>query len=468
MFHREKKVSLKLLVTLALFGTSLTVDAQGPGSCGIHLDILGNLTSTHAAVADVPGYPGAFGGYPAGAPGNPFNAYCAPGSVAKLRLTVAPSALGPAPFGPGATVSILYAFGAVPTPFFPPPGFLPACAPGAPWILSVLPPAGAVVDGVGLFGPPSVPPAGDPGHPLKLEVPLAVPFGFPVGIPVFFQAVIIDPVFGMLGVSNGVALIGGPNPAEVSLVPGLIPLGGFPATDEGYAPIPTPPGFTFYGFPVPACNVNTNGFIDFVPGIPPGADFAGTPGDLGCPPATATASPRLAVNHFDIDLAIPVTALRVTDLTVEVDPGIFGIPRTIVRWKNVANFGSPASPPAIDTNYASMVAELWGPIPAPPVASIPGRMIVVRQEQHSVTTLANHDMVGIGPGPLLPFGPPAGCAAAAYWGLWGFPPIITVAGAGSYQDTVFDSMILSNLAVVFDPFVAGIVPIPLPYAIGVY
>ena len=313
----------------AVLASALCLSAQGPGSCGIHLDVLANLTSTHSAVADVPGYPGAFGGYPVGAPGNPFNAYCLPGTIATFRLTVAPSALGPAPFGPGSTVTILYSVGAAPLVFPPPPGTIPGCG-GAPWVISVLPPAGAIIDGLGLFGPAPIPAPSDPGHPGKLEVPVFVPFGFPFGVPVFFQAVITDPLFGMLGVSNGVALIAGPNPAEASLIPGLVPCGGFPALDEGGAVTPTPPGFTFYGFPAPVCTVHVNGYIDFGPvAVAAGCDFVGTPGDLGCPPVTPTASPRIAVNHFDADFGVPVPGGRIADLTAEFDPGLFGIPRLI-------------------------------------------------------------------------------------------------------------------------------------------
>jgi hypothetical protein len=460
------RIKLRFLVSVPAMVSLLawTAFAQGAGSCGVHLDILANLTSTHAAVADVPGYPGALVGYPAGAPGNPFNAYCMPGSIATFRLTVAPSALGPAPFGPGSIVSILYAVGTAPIALFPPAGFLGGCVPGSPWIVSVSPPAGFLIDGLGLFGAAPIPAPADPGHPLKLEVPVFVPAAFPFGIPVFFQAVISSPA-GVVGLSNGVALIGGPNPAEVTLVPGLVACGAFAPTDEGFATLPTPPAFTFYGFPAPICHVHVNGFIDFAPGVPPGGcDFAGTPGDLGCPAPTVTASPRLAVNHFDTDLAIPVPAPRLTDLTMELDPGIFGTPRMIIRWKNVASFGSPPAPPTLDTNYASHVAELWGQGPAVPGPG--GRMIVVRQQQHSVTSFANHDMVGVGPGTLPPFGPPPACLALALWTLWGFPPAIGAPGGAIYQDTLIDSMFLSNLAVVFNPIFAG--PPPIAYGVGVF
>ena len=42
--------NLESLLLVAAFAA-----AQGPGSCGFHLDLLTDLTSTHAASADIPG-----------------------------------------------------------------------------------------------------------------------------------------------------------------------------------------------------------------------------------------------------------------------------------------------------------------------------------------------------------------------------------------------------------------------------
>lgn len=451
---------------------ALDLPAQGPGSCGFHLDIDADLTSTHSAVADLPFAPGSGPvGYPPPLPGNPYAAYATPGTTVKLKLSVPPSVLGPAPIGAGSTVTIFWALATPPIPVPPPPfpAAIPACVPGQPWIITVLPIGGAIVDGNGFVVPipPFTPPAADPGHPHKLEVTLLVPLGLPAGLPVMFQAAAITPI-GALAVSNGVALFAGPNLAEISLLPAVVAFGGPGALDDGVAPgIPTPPGFMFYGFPAPVCNVNTNGFLDFLFAPVAVPDVVGTAGDLGCAPVTPTASPRLAVNHFDADFTPAPPPGLIDDLTMEfAPPGPFWPSRLLIRWKNVANFGLPAG---LDSNHSSMVAELWG-------MDGPGgmnRLVAVRQEMHSVYSLANHDLVGIGPGIAgQGFGGPApACAAIVLPGIYGIPGPIGVPGGGLYMDTapavpgLLNSHMLSNLAVAFDPL--GFGPL-LPYSVNVY
>lgn len=436
--------------------------AQGPGSCGFHLDIDANLTSTHSAVADMPGAPGsAFAPYPAGVPGNPYTAWCTPGTTFKLKLSVPPSLLGPLPIGAGSVLTIFWALGTPNLPIIPPPTIMAPCVPGEPLVISVVPFGGAVVDGLGVLTPP--PPftvAADPGHPYKFEYVGLYPAFAPIAIPVMFQALLMTPG-GVFAISNAVALMAGPNPAEVSLVPGLVPCGPFPATDEGWAlGVPTPPGFALYGVPMPTCNVNTNGFVDFSPPLPvPPCDFTGAGGDLAV-------SPRLAVNHHDTDLALPPTAPRIADLTMEFAPPFPPLPsRLILRWKNVVHFAAPPAPP--DTSYSSFVAELWGAdTPMFPLAS---RIACVRQEMRSVTSLANHDMIGIGPGPI--FGPAPAPLATPLWPLYGLPPLIGPPAGGIFMDTapaipgLVDSAMLSNLSTVFDP-IAFI--IPGAYSVAVY
>ena len=49
--------------------------AQGPASCGFHLDVRCNGTGTHSAIADMPNAPGSGGfPFPAFAPGSPYTA----------------------------------------------------------------------------------------------------------------------------------------------------------------------------------------------------------------------------------------------------------------------------------------------------------------------------------------------------------------------------------------------------------
>jgi hypothetical protein len=444
--------------------------AQGPGSCGFHLDILANLTSTHSAVADVQSAPGsgAFP-YPPGFPGNPYSAYATPGSTITLRVSVPPGTLSPAPFGAGSIVSIFWAVGTPNVLVMPPAGTIAPCWPGQPWVISVLPWGGALVDGTGLTGAIPLPPPSDPGFPDKLELTVNVPLVVP-GAAIMFQAVLVTPQ-NLIAVTNGVSLMAGPNPSEASLLPLLVAVCGGNPVDDGVAPIPMPPGFTFYGFPAPMANVLTNGYVDFLPVVGGICDFTGSLGDLGCAPPTNTASPRIAVNHFDANFAIAVPPPLVSDLTLEIAPPAPGLPtRHILRWKNVAPFGAPMSPPAIDTDYASMAVEFWG-------ADFPGgqfigpsTMIVVRQETHAVTTMAHHELVGIGPGLVNQGfgGPPPVCIPVPGWSVYGVRPgFMAPLGAAIYQDSVYDSSITDNLAIVFMPQMQ-IPVLPLNYSIDVY
>jgi hypothetical protein len=264
----------------------------------------------------------------------------------------------------------------------------------------------------------------------------------------------------------------GPNPAEQPLLPLLAPVCGGNPLDDGSVVVPTPPGFTFYGFPVPSANVYTNGFVDFMaPVAAPVCDLTGSAGDLGCVPATPTATPRIAVNHFDANFANAVTPTRVPNLTLEIAPPTPVWPtRHIIRWKNVGLWGSPQAPPALDTDYASMMLELWGADFAGGQFIGAGTMIVVRQEMHAVTTLSHHDLIGIGPGLAGQGfgGPPPNCLSIAFSSFWGARPgMIAPPGAAIYQDTVFDSSLLSNLAVVLMPQL--FIPVlPTAYSFDVY
>jgi hypothetical protein len=239
------------------------------------------------------------------------------------------------------------------------------------------------------------------------------------------------------------------NPAEVSLLPMLIPdAGGGGPLDDGTAfGIPTPPGFAFYGVPVTSCNVNTNGFVDFLfAGAVVPVDPTGSAGDLGCAPATPTARPRVDVNHHDADFSIPTMASFISDLTVEMAaPMPPTPPRTIVRWKNVPAGTSPAGP--LLTDMSTMVVELMGD----------QRIAVVRTMTQSVTTLANHDQVGIGPGLAgQGFGGPPICILPAatglpIWTLYGTPGYLGMNLEAIWQDNLWFSQMLTNLAVVFTP-----------------
>lgn len=435
---------------------------QGPGSCGFHLDLLTDLTSTHAAVADVPGALGTGPGVPPGFPGSPYTAYATPGTPVRFVLSCPAEMLGPAPTGSLNLVSILYAIGAagVALPSVPP--FVAACGgPFSPITVSVLPIGGALIDGNGLVSPaPILPPVSLP-FPGRLEVTVIYPPGLPG--PLTFQAVLALPG-GAVALSNGVSIFPGANPGEISLVPGLVPSAPpLAATDEGQAlGVPTPPGFTFYGFPAPACDVDVNGFIDFLPGAATGggADFAGTVGDFGCAVATATARPRVDVNHADLDLAVLPPPFLVTDLTMELAPPFPPTPaRTIIRWKNVMSFGAVAG----TDSHRSCCVELWGD----------GRIVVVRQRAANNVVAALHDQIGVGPGlaaHLYGGPPPAGptCGAVAgipFAPIWGFPAFLGLPAGVIHMDALLPSVAFSNLAAEFVPMVG---PPPIAYGLAVH
>src|SRR5262245_86446 len=117
--------------------------AQGPASCGFHLDVFTADTSTHSAIADMPAAVGSFAGIPAFAPGNPYTGWLPPGTAFSLVLTVPGGALGPAPFGAGSPVTILWSVGGALVPIPPGPPIIAPCAPG-PLIIGVLPIGGAL------------------------------------------------------------------------------------------------------------------------------------------------------------------------------------------------------------------------------------------------------------------------------------------------------------------------------------
>lgn len=457
---------------------------QGNGSCGVHLDILANRTSTHSAVADTPAAPiyPLVPGAGAGLAGNPYQAYADYGTVFTLRLTVAQSLLGAAPFGPGSRVTILYAIDAAANvAIATPPGWIGPCVPGRPIIISVLPIGGQIVDGLGIIIPPPppwVPVPADPGHPDKLEVTLLVPPDPLVVVHTFtFQAIIHAPpdLVGPFAASNGVSLKIGANPNEISVAMAAN-CGATSALDEGYGSImPTPPGFVFYGTGPQQAWMHTNGFIQFAANTssaPVACDYTGSVGDFGggCAAATPTAAPRVDVNHFDVDLTSGPPSPLVGAFTIETGPpGVFAAPgfapitwptRKLVRWKNVRRFGGPVIGAGVtETNYASMACELWGAnFPAGAPTPGPSRIVVVRQDIHVVNNIGVHDQIGIGPGTAAQGfgGPPPVCPVLTLWSdSYGVSSCAAAAKDALGMDVIFDSYLLSNLATMFAPFAAG-------------
>lgn len=453
---------MKRAVPSLLFGLVIAWSpllAQGPGSAGIHLDLLADNTSTHAAIADVPGAPGSLTGIAPGAVGNPYCAYATPFSPIRFRLSIAPSTLGAAPLGPGSLVSLLWSIGTPNIPLAAPPGSIPPANPG-PWIVSVLPIGGALVDGLGVFGPPPFFPPVDPGHPSKLEIATLFPFG--AGPPVIVQAVILTPG-GLLGVSNGISILAGANPGETSLIPSMVMAANCPflPTDEGGASFPTPPGYSFYGTPVASAVARANGVIEFGPFANQECDFIPAATGLGCPIAGPEASPRIAVNFFDTDLNGVANPLLPPDLTIEVAPPTATSPsRTIVRWKHASPWFGPFGTPS--SQWASSVCELWGsdvPFASPAVS---GTVVVVRQEHRVTTSDAAHGFLGIGPGDAGQgfTGPPSSCTGLNLAALFGSPGYSGAIGEAIFLDqwgasAPGDSIVLSNLATAFTPTPGG-------------
>jgi hypothetical protein len=405
----------------------------------LHLDIITSNVSTHSAIADMPA---PVTGIAPGAPGNPYDAYAAPGTPIRLVVTVPAGTLGMAPIGAGSPISIAWSVGAFPVvnPFV---GlFWPTCAVAEP-ILGVLPLGGTIVDGVGLFGPAPLVPTADPGFPQTFSITLRLPpFALP---PVNFQAIMMTPLG--LAVTNAASVISGPDFAELDLVPLLVPNAALPATNEGQAlGIATPPGFTFYGVPTPACDVDVNGFLDFCPGAAGcgGNDVSSGASAAGCVPVSALVRPRINVDHYNIDLAVAPPAPMVSGLTVVFAPPGPGRPaRTIVRWKNVMQSGAtPGS--GLQTSFT---AELWG-----------DSRIALQRHGGLVGP------IGIGPGGVgQGFGGPSpglGDTCGLVGGL-SFAPLWTLPGGipgflgGPFgvieQDAGAFQLALNNLAVVFTP-----------------
>ena len=187
----------------------------------------------------------------------------------------------------------------------------------------------------------------------------------------------------------------------------------------------------------------------------------------------------MAGNHHDLDLTVPhPDPMRLSDMTLETaPPGPTWPSRTIIRWKNVVPklpAGSPY-PGFGDWNHTSFVIELWGDDCNCPPVNLQGimvdgrsRVVVVRQEIHEVTTTVHNAQVGIGAGPLGP----GVCVPIPFWTLWGFPPLGAAPFDALHMDATtfpftmgFESQMLSNLAVVFDPLLNA--P-PGTYAAHVY
>lgn len=448
------------LVASALTLFTAALGAQGPGSCGFHLDVLAPRgTSTHAAIADVPGAPGQVAGIAPGAPGNPYCAWTPGPSPIRIRVTVAPGTLGPAPIGAGSVLAIYYG---VATPNIPvtPPGVAAASCSGGPWIISVLPLGGALVDGLGLTGTPPLILPSDPGHPGKFELSMTWPLV--AAPPVMFQAAFVTPG-GVLAVSNGVSVMTGTNPNETDLIPSLAPstVCGFGATDEGWVAAPAPAGFQFYGMPATTAVARPNGYVEFGPAAGIDCDFNPAPSGLGCPPTFSSTSPRVSVNHFDTDLLVQADANHPPGLTAESVPAAGTTPsRTILRWKNVCPWYEPSF--SVTTSYASFVCELWsGNVPSGSSA-VPSSIVVVRQEHRTVNDDYVHGFFGIGPGDTgQGFGGPASaCSSHAFHASYG-----GFYYTGALQEAMYllaygsgnsaDSVMLSNLATVFRPAPAG-------------
>lgn len=455
--------------------TSASLFGQGPASCGFHLDIHANGTSTHSAVADlVAGGPGAFVGMPSGAPGSPYTAYATPGTMIDMVINANSLAYGPLPIGAGSCASIFYAVGApiIGLGGIGPP-FLPTCG-GGPHIIGILGlgPLTTVIDTCGFLGPPFPGPVGlwdvafNP-TPGRLVFSAALPPFMP---PVMtFQVAMITPL-GTIGITNAVSLVtAGPNPAEVP-VPFPIACGGPPPLDDGQAVgLPTPGGFTFYGFPAPAgfMDMDTNGFVDFLPGAAVGGcDVAGTSGDLGCPAILATARPRIDVNHANYDFGGgPPAAPWVPGMTMEFRPAVPGLWQDawIFRWKNAPALGAIVGVPGYLTS--SMSLELQGGA----CGCAPANRIVVTREWLPVSII---DQCGISPGlaahgfggpppAALPSTCGAGAAGIAFMGTFappfGLPYFGGISGVIHTDPTTPFAAIsaLANSAAVFTPALLG-------------
>jgi hypothetical protein len=440
--------------------------AQGPGSCGFHLDIITNDTSTHAAVADLPGGPGAqLGGLAPGSIGNPFSAWATAGTQVKFRVEAPPTTVAnfasTTPVGSGGLVSIFYSAPG-PNILLPPPaGAIPACSIPV-WVISVLPVAGSLIDGAGLLGPPPVIPPSIPGFPSAFEITGQLPVGLP---PLNFQAAVMNPN-GQLAVTNGVTLITGTSPWQAPVT--LFPPTGCPWTpsDEGIGNVTMPPGFRFYDVPTGNGVVRPNGLVEFGPAAGTGCPFDATVNGFGCLPALPEVTPRVAVNIVDNDLAVTPAGSNVVGLTVEYAPPTGTCPsRTIVRWKHATPwYAVPGS--EIYTDHATSVVEFWGANVPGGSPAAPSTIVVVRQDIRVGLDFSVHGMTGIGPGYAGQGynGPPTACNYVDFWSTWGGWYFLTAPYEAAFLNFLTPgSLQLAHLATVFEPS-----PTPGQYRIEAY
>lgn len=438
------------------------VRAQGAGSCGVHLDVLADGTSTHAAIGDIPRGPGSGSGLTVYDPGNPFIAWATPGSVIKLRLSVPAGTFGVpgvGPFGAHSAVSIFWSLGslgATNTPYAVPFYGEPCCDPAQPWIISVLPAGGSFIDGVGFLGPQTLFAPTEPGFPHHLELSVVMPAFLAPPDYAVAQALILTPG-GNYAVSNGVTIVGYPsNPGEQSVVANLQQACVFSPTDEGFVAQATPPGFQFFGYPAPNVNITPNGYLDVVPnGTNGSCDYSGSPGGFGCGSGFPTVEPRIAVNHFDADVAATFPGIPPADITVESAPaGPTWPSRLIIRWKHDGWFGD-------QRDYASFVCELWGNDQPGPATDLNNSIICVRQDIKTFNNTGAVGLVGIGPGDV-------GQGYGGPGSLCNFPSVAAYYGCCAYNGFPGEA---TTLAVVYDPgaspFLMNIAVHMQPNSVGV-
>jgi hypothetical protein len=422
-----------LIVSAPLFG-------QGPGSCGFHLDLRANETSTHSAGGDAPGGPGGVVPLPAGFPGNPYNAYITPGSPCQLIISGNSLAFGPGPLGPGSCLTLFWAPGSAFIPIAVGPPIIGTCG-GGPLMVGVLPGLMTIFDSCGFSGPPA--PFGffDSGSGRFLFNGTIPPFAPPVFT---LQAAGATPG-GAIWVTNGITVSFGPNPNEVPVAP-PVACGGFVPLDEGQSlGQPVPPGFAFYGVAVPGVDVDMNGFVDFVPGAATGGacDFSGASADLACPAPGPQARARVDVNHFDINMAVVPAAPFVPAVTMEMRPPTPGSPDAIIyRWKNAPPFGGAAGLAGLSTS--AFCIELQGSAWAGPA----NRIVIHRS--YNVT----QDQVGISPGIAADgFGGPPPAAPTCSLGVAGLAFMTTFAPPGGlpFIGGPFGVIHMDSTAAAFSP-----------------
>ena len=457
-----------ILIVAAL--TVAYARGQGPASCGFHLDVRCNLTSTHSAVADMPNAPGTFTGMPHGpgggvfAQGNPYVAYTTPGALMVMTVNCPALASGPAPIGPGSCLTIMWSAPGSITPILTGPPFIPTCVPGTPTIVGVLPIGGTVVDSCGLLGP--TPPFGFiDGGSGRFTFTGAYPVGGPPEVT--FQAALITPG-GAIGLTNAVTVVAGLNNPYEGIV-GPVGCTAFPMNDGQFIGPPlVGPSPSFYGFPIPfGADMDTNGFVDFISGVGPGVaggcDPVGTAGDFGCPPATPQARPRIDVNHMDFDFGIPLAAPFAPQMTLEyrASGSPFWPGAMILRWKNAPPATLAAGSSFLSTaNFVIEIDEAY-------------RIVIVRQS----TPTGTAGQCGIGPGVAgQGFGgpPPGGLIACslgpagfAFMTMYGIPGgFVNAPNAATFMNDTSYSSAVGNCAIVFTPLPTG--PPPNAYQMNVY